>query len=128
MQPTKVYKFAAATVMTTVAAATVITFTNAEQAGSSPVAAVLPRVPAAGGAAPSVGINEQTPRAVHQPDPGSEHRAEPVAEPGSHDVQPLVRPCDQRAGETQAHAESAIALSDRNGGGLGGLLGDLLGG
>lgn len=62
MPPTKVYKFAAAAVMTTVAAATVVTFSTAEDAGSSPAAGALPRVPG-NNAAPSVGI-DQTPESI----------------------------------------------------------------
>jgi hypothetical protein len=72
--PNKLYKFAAAAVMSTVAVATVVTFTSSDQAGSSPVSA-LPRVPGANAAAPSVGINE-TPTA--SPSPTTE---QPTTEP-----------------------------------------------
>ena len=106
MQPTKVYKFAAATVMTTVAAATVITFTNSDQAGSSPVAAALPRVPAAGGAAPSVGINEDLPEPSTIPSPAESISPSPSP---STEPRPVVRPRDQRA-RSEAQAEGAVAV------------------
>ena len=123
MQPTKVYKFAAATVMTTVAAATVITFTNSDQAGSSPVAAALPRVPAAGGAAPSVGINENLPKPSTVPSP---------AESTSPSPSPTTEPTtSSRATSEPAKPKPkppSPSPSPTRNGGLGTLLGNLLGG
>ena len=123
MQPTKVYKFAAATVMTTVAAATVITFTNSDQAGSSPVAAALPRVPAAGGAAPSVGINENLPEPSTIPSP-----AESISPSPSPTTGPTT---SSRATSEQAKPKPkppSPSPSPTRDGGLGTLLGNLLGG
>ncbi len=129
MQPTKVYKFAAATVMTTVAAATVITFTNAEQAGSSPVAAVLPRVPAAGGAAPSVGINEQAPEpsTVSSPAASTEPSPPPSAEPTTPSRSSDRATSEPAKPKPKPNPPSPSPSPTRNGG-LGGLFGDLLGG
>ncbi len=123
MQPTKVYKFAAATVMTTVAAATVITFTNSDQAGSSPVAAALPRVPAAGGAAPSVGIDENLPEPSTIPSP-----AESISPSPSPTTGPTT---SSRATSEQAKPKPkppSPSPSPTSDGGLGTLLGNLLGG
>jgi hypothetical protein len=58
---TKVYKFTAAAVMSTVALATVVTFTNADAVNSSPVAAVLPEIPSGDAPAPVVGTNDEAP-------------------------------------------------------------------
>ena len=130
MQPTKVYKFAAATVMTTVAAATVITFTNAEQAGSSPVAAALPRVPAAGGAAPSVGINEHTPEPSALPSPvaGSEASPSPSPEPEpTTSSRSSARATSEPAKPKPKTKSPSPSHSPSRDGGLGGFLGDLLG-
>lgn len=123
MQPTKVYKFAAATVMTTVAAATVITFTNSDQAGSSPVAAALPRVPAAGGAAPSVGIDENLPEPSTIPSP-----AESISPSPSPTTGPTT---SSRATSEQAKPKPkppSPSPSPTSDGGLGTLLGNLFGG
>lgn len=128
MQPTKVYKFAAATVMTTVAAATVITFTNTEQAGSSPVAAALPRVPAAGGAAPSVGINEHTPVPSTLPSPvaGSEASPSPSPEPTTSSRSSARATSEPAKPKPKAKSPSPSPSPTRDGG-FGGFLGDLLG-
>lgn len=127
MQPTKVYKFAAATVMTTVAAATAITFTNTEQAGSSPVAAALPRVPVAGGAAPSVGIDENAIEPSPTPTP-----AESIAPAPSPSPEPTTssRSSDRPTSEPAKPKPRppSPSPSPSRGGGLGGLLGDLFGG
>lgn len=129
MQPTKVYKFAAATVMTTVAAATAITFTNTEQAGSSPVAAALPRVPAAGGVAPSVGINENALEPSPTPTP-----AESIAPTPSPSPEPTTssRSSDRATSEPAKSKPKprppSPSPSPSRGGGPGDFLGDLLGG
>ncbi len=126
MQPTKVYKFAAATVMTTVAAATVITFTNTEQAGSSPVAAALPRVPAAGGAAPSVGINGNTPEPSTIP--SAVASTEPAPSP-SPEPTTSSRSSDRATSEpSKPKPKPKPPSPSPSNGGLGGLLGDLFGG
>ena len=56
----KLYKFAAASVMTIVAAATVVTFGTTGNTASVPVAAGLPAVPGSNAGAPTVGF-DQTP-------------------------------------------------------------------
>jgi hypothetical protein len=64
----KLYKFTAATVMTTVAAATVVTFAQADQPASSPVAASVPQIPGSE-PAPILGTNDETlPSASPVPD------------------------------------------------------------
>ena len=124
MQPTKVYKFAAATVMTTVAAATVITFTNTDQTGSSPVAAALPRVPAAGGAAPSVGINEHAPEPSTIPSPAG---TSPSPSPSTEPTTSSSATSEPAKPKPKPKSPSPSPSPTRNGG-LGTLLGNLLGG
>jgi hypothetical protein len=79
--PTKLYKFAAATVMTIVAAATVVTFSTTGDADSVPVAAGLPAVPGSNAGAPTVGFDQTPESSIGIPDEVTEAQALPSASP-----------------------------------------------
>ena len=128
MPPTKLYKFAAASVMSTVALATVVTFTSSEQAGSSEVAA-LPRVPGANGAAPTVGI-DQTP--ISSPTPTTEKPTSEASPSPSPSPTTSSRSSDRETNEPAksnprkpSPSPSPSPSPERDG--LGGLLGGLFG-
>ncbi len=131
MQPMKLYKFAAATVMTMVAAATVVTFSTTDQAGSSPVAAALPRVPASGGAAPTAGINDELPEPT--PTTGIEAPRAETAPPSSPAPETSSRSSERDSSESSSKPKSkpsspAPSPSPSHHNPLGNLLGNLLGG
>lgn len=129
MQPMKVYKFAAATVMATVAAATTITFTSAGHSDSSPIAAALPRVPAAGGAAPSVGINDQLPEPSTIPTAVAPSPApSPSASPTATSRQAADRDEPAKPKSKPKADEPSPSPSPTRSNPLGDLLGNLLGG
>jgi hypothetical protein len=114
--------------MSTVALATVVTFTSSEQAGSSEVAA-LPRVPGANAAAPTVGIDE-TPQSSPSPtteQPTSEASPSPSPEPTS-SSRSSDRETSQPEKSKPRKPSPSPSPSPTHEGGLGGLLGDLLGG
>jgi hypothetical protein len=128
VQLTKAYKFTAAAVMSTVALATVVTFTNADAVNSSPVAAVLPKIPSGDAPAPIVGTNNETPAPL--PSPAAEDTQAQAAARSSSSPSPTTSSRSTSGATTAAPrpaphkpSPSPSPASDRS---LGGLIGNLL--
>ena len=128
MRISKVYKFTAAAVMTTVALATVVTFTNADAVNSSPVAAVLPEIPSGDAPAPILGTNDKTP----EPIPSSAAEAAQAQASTAPSASPSPTTSSRSTSRPTTTApkpaphKPAPSPSPTHKAGLGGLLGNLL--
>lgn len=128
MPLTKVYKFTAAAVMTTVALATVVTFTSADTVNSSPVAAVLPEIPSGDAPAPIVGSNDESPEPSASPVAGdTQTQAAPTASPSPTTSSRSASRATTSTPKPAPHKPAPSPSPTHNNGPLGSLLGNLLG-